>query len=461
MHNADDAAAIDQVLATAPAEVDAWSVMPAEDGYPELVRIFRGWPRLGAWIYGADLGGWAPTELLIPVDVADPGYEPDGFLYIGDWSSPIEELYRQIPETVREAVRPLPDIFQWWTLLLLSAVPEALELVQSSPILAGLLAYRCKPDSELSPEDVRPLLGQPRRRLLRLLDLLPEKKWIIRALLRIHPLALLHPGPGAVMELMGSTDKRQVRLLQHLPDLDADVLRVLRDPTSLGMSTFSLLADPGNSIIWSSLSLDRLLADVAQAREEGRTSQKPARYRTRAELLAAFNSVRPIDLLSAFPGDFAVPSGGVSLGVDPVLYLRPVGSAADMLAHGRAEENCLPNEPSFFKSAHAGDGAMYVVRWAEEDGADAGEGREPVEQVATLWLRHCPPVGWEVNQLLAKNDQEVPDWVACRAEWWVDELNGDDGSFVVPAQVRVDGGWQLLLHFPDMDGPVKEPPGWL
>jgi hypothetical protein len=459
MHNADDAAAIDRILATAPAEVDAWSVLPAEDGYTRLVRVVRGWPRLGAWIYGADLGGWVPTELLIPVDVADPGHEPDGFLYLGDWSSPIEELYCQIPRTVRGAVRPLPDIFQWWSLLLLSAVPEALDLVQSSPILAGLLAYRCKPGSECSPEDVRPLLGQPRRRLLRLLDL-PERKWVIRALRKIQPLALLHPGPGAVMELMGSTDKRQVRLLQHLPNLGADVLRVLRDSTSLGMSTFSLLADPGDPITWPSLSLDRLLNDVAKARAEGRTSPKPARYSTRAEVLAAFESVRPIDLLSAFPGEFDVPSGGVSLGTEPVLYLRPLRSAAEMLAHGRAEENCLPNEPSFFKSAHAGDGVMYVLRWAEEKGADAGEDRERIEQVVTLWLRRCRPAGWKVNQLLAKNDEEVPDWVACRVDGWVDQLNGDDGSFVAPGQVRVDGGWQLLLHF-DVDGAVEELPGWL
>ena len=460
MHKADDAAAIDLVLATAPAEVDAWSVMPAEDGYPQLVHIVRGWPHLGAWSHGADLGGWAPTELLIPVDVADPGYEPDGFLFIGDWSRPIEEVYRQIPEAIRAAVRPLPDIHQWWTLLLLSTVPEALELVQTRPILSGLLAYRCKPGSELSPEDLRPLIGQPRRRLLRLLDL-PEKKWIVRALRRIQPLALLYPGPGAVVELLGSTDKRRVRLLQHLPDLRADVLRILRDPISLGMSKFSLLADPGNSITWSSLSLDRVLAQVGAARKDGRASQKPVRFSTRAEVLAAFESVRPIDLLSAYPGDFAVPSGGVSLGTEPVLYLRPLRSASEILAHGRAEENCLPNEPSFFKSAHAGDGAMYVLRWAEEEGADAGEGREPVEQVATLWLRRGHPVGWEVNQLLAKNDEEVPDWVAYRVESWVDELNGDDGSFVVPDHIRVDGGWQLRLPFSEMEGATKEPPGYL
>jgi len=344
---------VDEILGSAPVDVETWSRALGEPGKPVL-RVVSGWPTLAFVVRDPGTGAWSPRSLLVPVRAADPGYQPGAYDDVEGWSRPISEVLREIPLEVRDAVRPLPMQVAWWALVLLGKLPAALELCQSSPMLFGLLAWQCRPHGPLTPASIRAVLRRPRRESLELLGM-PPRRWVLRAIDKMDSFALLSPGPAAIAEVLRSTDKKVVRWLQHLPRLRGDVLRVLRKPPLLAMASFELLVDPpvGRS---RHVDLAAVLADVRQARLEGRAPPTPARFTRRSEALDAYAQVDPVDLLAAFPGRFETPTGAVVLPDEPVVHLRPLGSGGEMLEHGQAVGNCLPDQPGYFRRAHQGEG---------------------------------------------------------------------------------------------------------
>ena len=416
-----------EILETAPVPVATWSVLPEDEAGPPMVRVVSGWPSLGFFVHELPVGRWAPRPLCVPVEAADPGFEGSFWGDIFGWSRPMSEVFREIPVEVRCAVRALPVAVQWWALVLLSKVPEALGLAVRSPVLVGLLGWYCQPHAPCRYEDIGRLVRRRRRRLLPLLGL-PEELWLLRAIDRIEPQALLCPGPGAVVEALGQPQKRVVRLLQHLPTLSAGVLSVLRDPRLLDLAGYSLLAERRRVRGGEGIDLALLLTAIREARLEGRCADRPARFASRAEALVTYAAIEPVDIKATYGGKFATPTEEVELPGEPVVRMRPLRSATEMLEHGRAVQSCLPNEPGYFRRAHEGVGTMYEVRWSDRsekapDGVGAMDVQEG-EPVATLWLRRHELYGWDLAEFLIGSDQEVPSWLALRVEDWVDQVNG-------------------------------------
>ena len=449
-----------EILETAPVPVATWSVLPEDEAGPPMVRVVSGWPSLGFFVHELPVGRWAPRPLCVPVEAADPGFEGSFWGDIFGWSRPMSEVFREIPAEVRRAVRALPVAVQWWALVLLSKVPEALGLAVRSPVLVGLLGWYCQPHAPCRHEDIGRLLRRRQRHLLPLLGL-PEEQWLLRAIDKIEPNALLCPGPGAVVEALGQRDRRVVRLLQHLPTLSAGVLSVLRDPRLLDMTGYSLLAEGGRARGGTGIDLALLLTAIREARLDGRCSDRPARFASRAEALVTYAAIEPVDILATYGGKFATPTEEVELPDEPVVHLRPLGSAGEMLEHGQAVGNCLPDQPGYFRRAHQGEGAMYEVTWqptavepaaaaVETEptdcsvGATLTERADGAEQVATLWLSRHQQFGWDLCEFLFGNEQEVPAWLALRVEDWVDSVNGlgEDGD------LDQAGGLRLAISRP-------------
>jgi hypothetical protein len=417
---------VSEILETAPVDVATWSVLPEDEAGPPMVRVVSGWPALGFFVHELPMDRWSPRPLCVPVEAADPGFEPSFWADIFGWSRPMFEVFREIPAGVRRAVRALPAAVQWWALVLLSKVPEALGLAVRSPVLVGLLGWYCQPHAPCNYEDVGRLVRRRRRHLLPLIGL-PGELWRLKAIGKVDPQALLCPGPGAVVEALGRPDKRVVRLLQHLPTLSAGTLSVLRDPALLDMASYSLLAERRRGRGGGGIDLALLLSAIREARHEGRCSDRPARFVSRGEVLVTYAAIEPVDILATYDGPFATPTEEVELPGEPVVRMRPLRSADEMLEHGRAVQSCLPNEPDYFRRAHQGVGAMYEVRWSggpelARDGGGETEAQKE-ELVATLWLRRHPLFGWDLAEVLIGSDQEVPAWLALRVEDWIDEIN--------------------------------------
>jgi len=434
------------ILATAPLPFDAFQVIPAEGDYPMVVSIARTWPKPAFRSWGLARGRWLARTLWIPVQAADPGFEPGAYTDLEGWSCPLADLVRGIPVEIREAVRPLPGSFQWYAIKLLAHTPEFLGLVVEQPVLAGLLASELHPRGDVTPgslDRLRQLLRGPRRRLLGLLEL-PEERWILRALRKMTFRALSLAGLPMICDLLRSDDNFVRKRLQHLPRLRADVLQILADKGAWPMTTFALLADEDDDPIWNETSLHALLVELHVAREDGRVSKKPAAFQTRQQALAGWGSIVPFDPVAEFASTFDTPTDEVELKLrgEPLIALKPLRSASAVLEHGKAQLNCLDSDRGFYLKASTGQLALYAVRWQPP-----GDGEE---QVATLSLRWRWSSRWTVEQLLGRENEPVPTWLEARVEDWANDLNsmeqdGLDAPF--PPWLVGEDAAQLALPF--------------
>jgi len=436
------------ILEMAPFEPDAYQVIPADGDYPLVVSIARAWPEPAFLSWGLAPSRWMPRSLLIPVQAADPGYESGAFADVDGWSRPIEDLVRCIPQEICEAVEPLPSCFQWYAIKMLAKVPEFIDVVVEQPVLAGMLAQQHHPRGDDVPEalsQLRQLLSGPRRRLLGLLDL-PEQKWVLRALQKVDIGALISPGPPTIDSLLRADHKYIRRSLQHLPRLRADVLKIIADKGCWPMTTFALLADDDEDDIWDDSSLHELLVEILVAREDKRVPKKPARFRSRKQVLDTWMAIEPWDPTEQFPDPFEAPTGEVTLRLsgEPTITLTPLLAADEVFEHGIAQVNCLASDKQYFVDVSTGYTALYAVSWQPP-----GDGERAT---ATLSVRQRWDADWEVLQFLGPENSPVPGWLALRVGDWVDEINrlGEDVDTVPPVWLAMqddEGVEQLALPF--------------
>jgi hypothetical protein len=177
-------------------------------GRDDFVHALRVWPRPASWFYGLRRGRWSPGAIgAAGAALADP-YQPhiDDREFDLGWDADVRDLLMQIPDDVREVIRPLPRIYAWKALVLLGHVPEALDLVQEHPVLAALVGFHALDVSDASDpcRRIREHLQGGPERLLGLLDL-PEDAGLVEVLDGLEPEALVDLGDEAIIEeLRGS-----------------------------------------------------------------------------------------------------------------------------------------------------------------------------------------------------------------------------------------------------------------
>lgn len=399
-----------ELLASIPFEAAAVRVVDRGDRGP-VVHALRVWPSPRSAFYGLAPGRWTPGPVCAAGALLASPYSP----HIDDpeldgWDVDLRALLARIPDEVREVLEPLPRVFGWLVLEMVR-MPEARELAREAPVLAGLLAFTVwsAGGSRMSAQ-LRPLLHQPRRRLLPLLGL-PDAAWIVRALTRMDPGVLRDPGHTELIELLATANRETLRRLQHLSALPSEVVEILANRDWRDMATFRLLDEAASGDPQLPRQLEAL--QLAGCRR---------RFRSRAAISAAWLDLEERRRREWSPADhegaFRTPTGEITLPGEPPLTLRPVRTAEEMLQAGRSQYGCIPTDYRYPGKALSGEGAMYL--------ATLDPGAPPI----TVWLergsRGCRT--WGLRELARPNNRPVEPEIESRLHAWVATLPVTGGS---------------------------------
>ena len=196
-----------EALSSCPIQPQAVRVTSFEDRRP-ITTAIRVWPHPAAWAHGLTTA--PPDDRWFPVPFAPAGAalaDPDephvDSRLLDGWDVDLRALLAQIPDEVREAIRLLPRIYAWKTLVLVGHVPEALVLVQQHLVLTALVAFKAPVSFDPGdpyPEIQRCLQGGPEA-LLGLLGL-HEDPPLVSLLDDLQPEVLRELGDDGVMELL-------------------------------------------------------------------------------------------------------------------------------------------------------------------------------------------------------------------------------------------------------------------
>ena len=329
---------------------------------PASVEVRIGWPRPQAWRKTRRSPWWSHyrpdirlpegdltseiERISLPVEPSeDPGFEaltPAQKAGIRIAARARLDWYASIPVEVRNAIAPFPS--RHWHLLALIARcgPSALDLVRASPALAFALAssWVFRPVRVQRPlrsarallaagrkqRDIQAWLGfqasEPARRLLRK---------VVHDAIAISPLLYLR-------EAMG--DPVRMKFLAHLPQLNAEAIRIGTDATLLAYVRPSFL----DEVALSNREFDRphaaiLLQDSVEMFRQLRPAAggfPPVRHL--AALTALHDSlVEDLNRLSPEHEDIEFPPPPVA----GTATIVPICSGRDLVEEGRVQSNCV------------------------------------------------------------------------------------------------------------------------
>jgi hypothetical protein len=146
-------------------------------------------------------------------------------------------LMGKVPRWLRTILEPLPPPAWWSTLLLFhravqrDSVQALRELADTDLTLVALLAMnKERGPRDLVHDEVVRCIGQPRRRLLSLLDFRCEP-WVLRALRKVRADCLEEELLEQLLSMLASEDRNVIRILQHIPEINPIVVHVLDHET--------------------------------------------------------------------------------------------------------------------------------------------------------------------------------------------------------------------------------------
>lgn len=394
-----------------------------------VVTALRLWPE-PACATQTGAGEWAPSvPWTSPVSPAEER---------AAWDPPLDSLRVGLPESLREAVQPLDSESLFPALRMVRQVPAAEGLLRECPCLGVWVATHLYGESAGEPDRARVqhLSTLPPRDVLEHLGL-PGERWVLRVLRKLSPRAVLRPGIEALRGLFAEpadpAARRVRKLLRHLPRIGGQAALLCTWPDLLDSAHFDLLAEPEAE---DSFCLVSALAVIAAARAEGTAPARPRRFRSRAEVaafrmeLAHFRDETWDPAL--FPERFDAPLGGGVLAGEPPVTSTPIRTAGELHEHGCREHLCIPHFAGYPTVAALGGGALYVLRWAEEE----------MHRLATAWVVLDREGVWRLRELRGTANKPPPTWLAHRVLSWLETFEGDDAPVEEPQE---PGPRQLVL----------------
>ena len=393
------------------------------------VGVLRLWPRPQAWV--RDPAGWLPSEDWVRLDppAAD---RPRQRRWIR-WRPAAHGLADEVvPPDVLRTARNFHPSSQFAVLRLLDALREAAPLLEMDPALGALVAAAVPQELPAAYEEVRSLLDQRRTRLLAWLRV-PPRRWIVRLLRRLDARAIgIEPLRTLTSLLQTSRSPEVESLLKHIRPMPWWMLEVVCDSLARAAVSPSLLmeassldletvrqrigAPPGDldhnplcdvlsTVTWAALHEGRLVPRSRTLEGLGRLcrdrlEQPPHPWRA--------EEYEPFPL---------PPAGDCTLTTFPPVRLRPLRDAAELLTHGRRQDNCIVQNSRYPEEAGTGRAVLFEVGWDSPGG----------ETLATLMISFGRR-GWTVHQLLGPTNLSVPPWLADAVSDWVVSLPAPAGA---------------------------------
>lgn len=267
-------------------------------------------------------------------------------------------------------------------------------------------------------EEVADRLHGRRIDLLELVGL-PPRRWVERALRSLDPAALDGDSLAGVVDLIVRADRGVHRLLQHIRPLSRPVVEALVDPIAMLAATPALLQEAATksdeelaealpAFADDASPLARALHELGwSALEAERASARP-RSLGRLATLTRGAGAPPPWTPEAY-GPFPEPCAGeLSLLTCPRVRLRPLSDPAALHAHGTAQDNCIPDDPSFVAQATEGESAFFEATWG---------GAEGVAATATVHLTSHQG-DWSIEEVAGARNAPAPPWLQDAIEAW-------------------------------------------
>ncbi|MCP4870334.1 MAG: hypothetical protein GY898_16645 [Proteobacteria bacterium] len=414
------------VRLSAGAPIDAHALRLGLTPEGPRVEVLRLWPRPSAWARHEDQL-WLPTD---PEVLLGPGLpqELDRYDPLRDCStcaqwvpSPADAARELVPADVLELVQRFDPSVQFDVLRLLEAVPWSRDLAADNPALAALLARSVPGELPAGFEEVGDLLQSRRTELLAYLDL-PPRRWVERTLRAVRARDFDADLLAGLAALVGRADRGEVRLLQHLRPLRWHVLEVLVDGVAMLAATPALLRqavglrpdDLAEALpAWRYDPNPLLCALLRLGWESLEEERPPSRPRSLRRLAALTAGACEDDFgwrAEAFPA-FDPCAGACTLLTSPPTSVVPLRDGAELLAHGVAQHNCIPDDPSYPKRAEGGESLFLSARWSTAEGP----------RLATVHLV-AHEGDWYLDQIAGSCNTRVPDWLGDAVERWAGGL---------------------------------------
>ncbi len=301
----------------------------------------------------------------------------------------LDALRGSMPENVVNLLSPF-RIGQWQLLVLLYHDQGAIELAESNPMLAFLLAMHLDGDVERIRQEQ---FCQRRRRDILAEMGMPATMAAVRIVNKLMPKALSNDNWRRCVEVLRTELRKEKTLLTHVPQINYGVLEIVADPIAEAAAGATLLEEVSADhrelsrsrvvhMIKSAIDMQEQLDDEEERpvtrfqtmkRLHTVHSKATAKYRRRVRQLSAAQmaaSVGPF-IDAPFPG---IPG-----------QIEPIDSPEALVAEGELQNNCVS---SYAKKIANGELYIYRILTPER---------------ATLSIVKKKN-GWEIGELEIKNN---------------------------------------------------------
>ena len=315
-----------------------------------------------------------------------------------------EQFRFSLPKPVAHAVEPFRT-HQWPLLVFLNRDPGALDLVESNPVLAFVLAQKMNADHEMIAALRCSSMRQ--RELLDILDL-PSSNRAVALFRKIAPASVTGDNWDSIVRLLRSEIGDPKSRLGHLQSINSGVVEILLDPQASRAATPTLLNEVAKNRAENYRGrVVHMITSTLRMQEELRTGNTADRFPNLARLESIHQEVsehyrrRVRQLIDADQHESdnfrSPPLPGIADRIEPIT------SAASLVDEGEAQGNCVA---SYAPRVRDGNTFIYRVLHPER---------------STLSLvRSSPFAEWKIGELEGRYNtdasQETEDYVQA----WLD-----------------------------------------
>jgi len=299
----------------------------------------------------------------------------------------LDQFMQLVPEPIRQRLEQFKER-RWHLYNLMARVPGAVDLCDSNPAIAYMLASNWvfhQPAVKNGLRAARTQVLKPQRQILQWLGFPPTES--ARKILRkIEPESLSIPGLLQLRTRLRSGEV--VKLLSHLPRINAAVLYAISRPAWQGWLSPALLRDIARNSSGMDFDLIVTLRDTfGMWQAAGANYAPPRRLTSIQQLRRIHDELSQLDWAGDLPEEFPAPplTGGEGI--------EPLRTRTQLRTEGREQKNCVH---SYTTQIHAGTYYVYSAHTPER---------------ITIGIKKTGKKRWILDQVYQSCNRPVPDAV--------------------------------------------------